>query len=411
MKQHRNPSAWWTMRTTLIISAFLLALNTIGQTTGKYPVTLNLNNVSIKTLFDRIQQQTGLNFIYSSEEIKDMPPISVSATNEPTESVLNRVFNNTRFDYRIKNKIITVKQKYKSNTTSANPQRKVISGKVCDPDGEPLPGAAIKIKDTAMGVATDMDGNFRLELPNNEESIIVVSYVGMKSREIDTKNKSRIDITLQEDVAIMKSLEVVGNGMFTRRTETFTGSAVTYNGDQLRLAGSQNVIASLKNLDPSFIVNESVDFGSNPNVMPDIQIRGQNNIDLKGDYATNPNQPLFILNGFETTIEKVVDMDMNLVKSITLLKDAAAKAIYGSKAANGVVVIETVQPEAGRLRVSYNASLDVTVPDLTSYDLCNASEKLQAEILAGKYTSNNAFTQAELNAELYELQKEVARGG
>ena len=410
MKQHRNPSAWWTMRTALIISALLLALNTIGQTTGKYPVTLNLNNVSIKTLFDRIQQQTGLNFIYSSEEIKDMPPISVSATNEPTESVLNRVFNNTRFDYRIKNKIITVKQKYKSNTTSANPQRKVISGKVCDPDGEPLPGAAIKIKDTAMGVATDMDGNFRLELPNNEESIIVVSYVGMKSREIDTKNKSRIDITLQEDVAIMKSLEVVGNGMFTRRTETFTGSAVTYNGDQLRLAGSQNVIASLKNLDPSFIVNESVDFGSNPNVMPDIQIRGQNNIDLKGDYATNPNQPLFILNGFETTIEKVVDMDMNLVKSITLLKDAAAKAIYGSKAANGVVVIETVQPEAGRLRVSYNASLDVTVPDLTSYDLCNASEKLQAEILAGKYTSNNAFTQAELNAELYELQKEVARG-
>ena len=410
MKQHLNILTTWGRKGLLIIYILMISLNTLAQSTGNYPVTLNLNKASIKTLFDKIQQQTGLSFIYSSDVIKDMPAITVSANQETTESVLSRVFKNTGFEYRIKNKIITIKEKYKTNAPTPSTHKRQILGKVCDADGEPLPGAAIKIKGSNMGVATDFDGNYRLEFPNNDESIIVVSYIGMKTREIDTKNKSRIDITLQEDVAIMKGLEVVGNGMFTRRTETFTGSAVTYNGDQLRVAGSQNVIASLKNLDPSFIVNESVDFGSNPNVMPDIQIRGQNNIDLKGDYATNPNQPLFILNGFETTIEKVVDMDMNLVKTITLLKDAAAKAIYGSKAANGVVVIETVQPEAGRLRVSYNASLDVTVPDLTSYDLCNASEKLQAEILAGKYTSNNAFTQSQLNAELYELQKEVARG-
>ena len=140
-------------------------------------------------------------------------------------------------------------------------------------------------------------------------------------------------------------------------------------------------------------------------------MRGQNNIpDLKGEYQTAPNQPLFILDGFEATVEKVYDLDMNLVKSVTLLKDAAAKAIYGSKAANGVVVIETVQPEAGRLRIAYTGAVDVTVPDLTSYNLTNASEKLQAEVLAGKYTSGNAYEQARLTQEYNELYREVARG-
>lgn len=101
---------------------------------------------------------------------------------------------------------------------------------------------------------------------------------------------------------------------------------------------------------------------------------------------------------------------MNLVASVTLLKDAAAKAIYGAKAANGVVVIETVRPQEGRLRVSYTGSADITVPDLTSYNLCNASEKLQAEVLAGKYTANNPAEQARLDAVYNELYNEVARG-
>lgn len=101
---------------------------------------------------------------------------------------------------------------------------------------------------------------------------------------------------------------------------------------------------------------------------------------------------------------------MNLVASVTLLKDAAAKAIYGSKAANGVVVIETIQPEKGRLRVSYTGSVDLTAADLSTYNLCNAAEKLQAEVLAGKYTSTNAYTQAQLTEQYNELYKEVARG-
>ena len=285
-----------------------------------------------------------------------------------------------------------------------------ITGKVTDEQGEPLPGATIVMKgNVQVNSVTNDVGNFQIALPKG--AVVVVSFVGMVTKEIKVDKQKQLQIVLSDDVAQLKGVEVVGNGMFMRRSETFTGSAATFTGEQLRLNGSVNALQSLKNLDPSFVINENVDMGSNPNSMPDVQFRGQSSIDLKGDYETSPNLPLFILNGFETSLEKIVDMDMNLIQSITILKDAAAKAIYGSKAANGVVVVETVQPKQGRLRVSYNGSLELTVPDLNSYHLTDAAGKLQAELLAGKYTNtSNAHSQAELTAQYNEIYKEIARG-
>ena len=285
-----------------------------------------------------------------------------------------------------------------------------ITGKVTDEQGEPLPGATIVMKgNVQVNSVTNDVGNFQITLPKG--AVVVVSFVGMVTKEIKVDKQKHLQIVLSDNVAQLKGVEVVGNGMFMRRSETFTGSAATFTGEQLRLNGSVNALQSLKNLDPSFVINESVDMGSNPNTMPDVQFRGQSSIDLKGDYETSPNLPLFILNGFETSLEKIVDMDMNLIQSITILKDAAAKAIYGSKAANGVVVVETVQPKQGKLRVSYNGSLELTVPDLNSYHLTDAEGKLQAELLAGKYTNaSNAHSQAELTAQYNEIYKEVARG-
>lgn len=127
--------------------------------------------------------------------------------------------------------------------------------------------------------------------------------------------------------------------------------------------------------------------GSDPNNMPDINIRGKSSVIGERDDAVNdPNQPLFIVDGFESTLEAVFNMDVNRIESMTILKDAASTAIYGSKAANGVVVVETVKPKAGRLRFNYSGSAAVSTPDLTSYNLMNATEKLEYERLAGRYT-------------------------
>lgn len=396
----------------ILMLAFMMSLTVMGQDYGN--VSVDLKSAPMLTLFEVIQQQTGLRFIYSSDEIKSIGKITVKAKNESVDFVLSTALKGTGFGYRIKNKIITVKREYKHSQPTQETQGKAtVKGRVTDVAGEPLAGVTVIIKGSnpPIGCATNENGDFWLDIPKDIETILTFRFVGMKTRDVACNGKKHLKIVLDDDVAVLKGAEVVGNGMFQRKTETFTGSAITYEGEKLKVFGSQNVIASLKNIDPSFIVTENIDYGSDPNKMPDITIRGKSNIDLRGDYETSPNQPLFILNGFETSVSKIVDMDMNLVQSVTILKDAAAKAIYGSKAANGVVVIETVQPKSGKLRISYNASLDITVPDLTSYNLTNASEKLQAEVLAGKYTDeSNAYNQSQLTDKYNALFKEVARG-
>ena len=167
--------------------------------------------------------------------------------------------------------------------------------------------------------------------------------------------------------------EVVVNGMFTRKANTFTGAVTTVKGEELRRVGNANVLESLKNIDPSFLQIENLKAGSNPNALPDFQMRGSTTVsDVQGEYASSANQPLFILDGFETELTKILDLDMNQVESLTTLKDATAKAIYGSKAAHGVIVIETKRPASGRMRITSNGSLSIEAPDLSSYDLCNA---------------------------------------
>lgn len=250
-----------------------------------------------------------------------------------------------------------------------------------------MPGVTVKLVGTSIGTATNMDGWFQLpDIPANAGTL-EFSFVGYKSQKVDFTANTRdtLRIVMEEDVTEVD--EVVVTGMFTRKANSFTGAAQSFSREEIRRVGNTNVLQSIKNLDPSFRIAESLANGSNPNQQYEITMRGQSGFpDLKGEYSSNPNNPLFIVDGFEQSLTYVMDMDMNRVASVTLLKDAAAKAIYGSKAANGVVVIETLQPEKGKLRVSYTGTMNVQLPDLTSYDLCNAAEKLEVEFNAGKYT-------------------------
>ena len=154
----------------------------------------------------------------------------------------------------------------------------------------------------------------------------------------------------------------------------------------MKEVGNQNILQSLKSLDPAFAIVESNEWGSDPNRLPDIEIRGKTSIiGMKEELEADPNQPLFILDGFETTLQTIIDLDMDRVASITILKDAASTAIYGSKAANGVVVVETKTPAQGKLRVTYSGNFNFQLPDLSSYNLMNAQEKVAFEEYAGRY--------------------------
>ena len=171
------------------------------------------------------------------------------------------------------------------------------------------------------------------------------------------------------------------------KTESYTGSAKTYKTEELKEIGNQNILQSLSALDPSFVIADNNLMGSDPNTLMGVTINGTTSITGLSDvYSATANQPLFILDGFEATLQDISDLNMDRVESITILKDAASAAIYGAKAANGVIVVETKKPEAGKLRFSYNGNYQVAWADLTDYNLMNSSgEKLEFERLSGHY--------------------------
>ena len=274
-------------------------------------------------------------------------------------------------------------------TRQGTPERVTIKGKVVDKDSLPLPGVAVVVEGTTIGASTDLDGNYTLTTIRTDNMTLVFSFVGMKTVKETVGNRTTINVTLQSESQNIE--EVVVTGIYSRNKESFTGSAKTYTDKELKMVGNTNVLRSLRTLDPSFNIVENNLMGSDPNTLPEINVRGTTSIAaMSQEYEQDPNQPLFILDGFESTLETINNLSMDRVASITILKDAAATAIYGSKAANGVIVVETKAPEPGTLRVNYNGNLNLSFADLSDYNLMNSEEKLQFEKLAGRYGTLDA---------------------
>ncbi len=284
-----------------------------------------------------------------------------------------------------------------------------VKGRIIDSKtGTPVVGSSIVIKGNSKGSVSDREGNFRIAAKSGD--VIVISYVGYESKEVTIANPAEALVVSLEITAISMR-DVVVTGLFTRKASTATGSFSTFNQQELMKAGTTNVIQSLKNLEPAFFIPENNLAGSNPNVLPDIQLRGQTGLpDVRGEYATNPNNPLFILDGVPVSLQTIVDLDMNRIKSATLLLDASSKAIYGSRAANGVMVIETLLPKSGKILVSYNTNITVSAADLSSYNLTNAAEKLDVELAAGLYNGVSGPQTYQLKQKYNEFLQNIEAG-
>ena len=297
---------------------------------------------------------------------------------------------------------------------STRVENREVRGKVIDEKKQPIPGVSVRLGGTSMGTATDVDGKFKLLVPA-DTATLVVSFIGMKT-EIVRLPRLRAGVEQKELTIVLRDEDVrledvVVTGIFTRKKESFTGSASTYSAAELKTMGTQNILQGLKTLDPAFAILEDNQFGSDPNRLPNMEIRGKSSMSgLRDQLEADPNQPLFILDGFESTLAAINDLDINRVASITILKDAASTAIYGSKAANGVIVVETVKPEAGKLRVSYTGNLNLSMPDLSSYNLMNAREKLEFERLAGRFNPSSTTNEIELDGVYNEKLKEIESG-
>jgi TonB-linked SusC/RagA family outer membrane protein len=362
---------------------FTLGLPTNAQAQHER-VTLNLKNISITSLFDEIQKQTNLSFVFSAEQTRSLGNFSVQVTNEELGNVLKRVFGDTGLQYEFGNDLIIVREQ----APLTQGKELQITGRVVDEKGEPLPGVTVRLKGTSQGTATDKNGYYILKITETNEVSLLFSFVGMIGVEIKYTGDTTINVVMKEDEQELG--EVIVTGVFTRKVESFTGAAKTFNKEELKLVGGTHLFQSLKNLDPTLRIMENMEMGSNPNTLPEMTIRGTSTFpgetadaNLKGNFQSKPNQPLFVVDGFVTALETVFDMDVNRIESVTILKDAASKALYGAQAANGVVVIETVGIGSDGVRLNYSGQSDIEMPDLTSYNLMNSEEKLQIELIEG----------------------------
>lgn len=392
-------------RHVCLMCVILLMLPFVGKA-QQQKVTVRVNKADVQEVFRQIKEQTGLNFVYDKEQMTAFPPVTLTMEGGMVDAVLKRVFAGSPFEYTYESSSVVVRKRV---TVAPKTDGVVIRGVVSDQDGNTLPGVSVVLKGATLGTASDADGKFALALPSLDGVVLTFTCIGMKTREIAVKDARTLNVSLEEDSETIQ--EVVVTGIYTRNKESFTGSFATYSKEDLKMIGSQNVIQSLKSLDPSMLVLESKQWGSDPNRMPDIEIRGKTSVvGLKTEFDNDPNQPLFILDGIETTLETIVNLNMDRVASVTILKDAASTAIYGSKAANGVIVVETVQPEAGKLRLSYSGNYGIQFADLSAYNLMNASEKLEFERLTGLYEDLESYSNV-VNIERYNRRlAEVKRG-
>ena len=395
------------MKLTFVL-VFCMLVQTFAAVNAQ-TVTLKKQNASLEEIIWELKEQTKFVFLYSSADIATVKGIDIDMQNSQIDAILKKCLEGTDLQFVKENNAIIIRQ---ANGKTAVPQvqSRKITGKVIDEDGNPLPGVAVLIEGTTIGVATDMDGKYDLTCPEMKDIVLKFSYIGMKPKSVVVGNKTVVDVTLESDSQEMD--EVVVTGLLNRRKSGFAGTTTVISKQELAKVSTGNIFTTISTLDAGFKIEENNLDGSNPNKLPDFTIRG------KGSFQNGSTAPIFILDGFEVTSQKVFDMDINRIESITLLKDASATILYGSRASNGVIVIETTAPKAGKLRGTYDFKPTIAIVDLTDYDLMNAREKLQYEKEAGLYTQeitpgyedNDRREQVELDKAYYNRYKNIVEG-
>ena len=390
-------------RMTRLGFLLLICLQFSAYATGRaqgMKVSLDMHNVTLEQVLKELKAQTGMRFFYSVEKARGEQKEVVKMTDISLEEALRQVLDGTKLTYEIQQDVIVIREQQEQQQS---PKERKITGKVTDEEGMPLPGVTVLIKGTQLGTATDGDGNYQLTVPAQGHAL-VFTMVGMETREETIGERSEINVTMVADVNEMKEVVVTGYG--NKSIASFTGAAQTVTKDQLLRAGTKNILSSLQAFVPGMLLVTNNARGSDPNTRPEILVRG------RSSFTSGSSMPTFIVDGAEVSADYVFDMDINDVESATVLKDASASALYGAKAANGVIVITTRPMKAGKMKVSYSGNFSLTVPDLSDYHLLNAEEKLEYEYLAGLYTSQEGLSdeQYSMDERYNEIYQRIREG-
>ena len=300
-------------------------------------IKISQNSLTLRELIEEIEAQTDYLVVFRNQDVNLDQQISFKEKSGKIADYLLEVSERTGLSYRFDNNYITFSR---ANTVPVTDQaKKQVTGKIVDASGEPIVGANVVEKGTTNGTITDMDGNFTLEV--SEKALLVVSYIGYASQEITVGNQSQLSVKLHEDTETLDEVVVVGYG--TARKKDLTGALTRVNVTEKETIPNVNAVQALKGSVAGVRVIDSGMAGTDGT----IQIRGTTSI-------TASNEPLIVLDGVPFSGGTLSDINTNDIESIDVLKDASSTAIYGSRGANGVIMITTKQGKTSKPRLSYN---------------------------------------------------------
>lgn len=316
--------------------SLMLSLSAFAANADAQQVSVTVSNAKVKTVLNSISDQTGLSLAYSAQVVDLNRKVSLNFVNTEVSEVLNAMFGNTAIGYEIKDGKIYLFKASERATALANQQKKIITGTVVDPNGEAVIGANVLVKGTTNGTITDIDGKFSLEVP--EGAMLLVSYIGYGDYETKVGNQSNLSITLKEDSKALDEVVVVGYG--TMKKKDLTGAVGAVKGESLAARKTTQLSSALQGAVAGVTVTRP---SGSPDATGTIRVRGVTTI---GD-----NNPLVIIDGIPGSLN---DVNANDVESMSVLKDAASSAIYGSRAAAGVILITTKRAKEGALNLNYS---------------------------------------------------------
>jgi TonB-linked SusC/RagA family outer membrane protein len=362
----RNPLKRKGIGKTLLImkltAIFLLAVCLNASANGfAQKISLSEKNVSLEKVFREIKKQTGYTFAYTKALLQKAKPVTVSISNAPIEIVLDLCFQGQPLDYTIINKTVVV-----VNKKEVAPQKEQVSiptpvpiqGKITNDKGEPLRGATVTEKGTQNLTITNEDGIFSIDVTNSK-SILVISFVGFESKEVVVANQTSFDIALASTQQQISEVVIVGYG--TQKRKSLTGSVTSVSASAYKDQPVTNISSALQGRASGVSVSNT---SGAPGGEVKIRIRGSNSI-------TASNDPLYVVDGVALGSVGLQDINVNDIESMDILKDASATAIYGSRGANGVVIITTKSGKAGASKVEYNTFVSFNRP-MKKYELLDA---------------------------------------
>lgn len=372
--------------------------------------TIDVSNMPLEQLLTQIGKTYNLHFVYVASALEGLPPVSVRVRNADMEEALDAVFRNLPIRYTVRQNIITLTR---TGGARADSPAIALSGIVQDGEtGQYVAHATVRLQNSGVGTVTSDAGEFSLTVPVGSDTLYVAA-MGYAPGKVRIAGQGPYHIELQP---VNRDIDaVVVTGIVDRKLESYTSTTASISGDELRKLTNSNALAALQIVDPAFIIIANNIRGNDPALLPQIELRGKTSLaelTLEGELGEDPNLPLFILDGFESSLDQVVNLDINRIASITLLKDAVSASLYGARSANGVVVVETYQPRSDKFTLQYRSDLGMEIADIGSYNLMDAIEKVEFERLSGRFTAGGMQNQnpAVLSRAYNERRKKALQG-